>query len=476
MNAGRSGSRVSPSRGVRWAVASAVGISLIIAFALPASAGHRATIPIDLADDAPSVVVPTSPVGTQLTWLLGVGSRLPLSSKEEADHFDAGFVAAEPVAKLNGALASLGSTGSKVTLLKLSDVSSDALTAEVKIGAITFNLQLSVDSTGLIEGLYFSVAAPIPIPKVSSWTQVDKDLKKMAPRASFLAARLDANGTCTKVRALKANTPRPLGSMFKLFVLGALANAVKDHLISWDQRVTVTGAVKVSGSGVLQYDPDGTTLTVEQTALQMISESDNTAADILLNLVGRSAVSAQVRSWSSHASLDAPFLSVAEMFVLKWHDFPTLAEHYLSLTPAKRLGYLTTTIDKVPDSAITSSNSPRDINSIEWFASPNDICRAFAGLRTLASEPGLGPLDTILSTNNGGIELSASTWPVIWFKGGSEPGVLTLGYLARDSSGKTYVVVMMLDNATKPIAPSATLTGLGVITGAFNLVWGGQHS
>lgn len=441
-------------------------------FALPASASQRATTSLTPADASQRVVVPKSLVGKQLTWLLGVGSLLPLSSKEETAHFNATFIAAEPVTKLNDALASLGSTGSKVTLLRVSNVTSDALKAVVQIGSITFNVELAVDSTGHIASLYFSLAAPIHIPTVSSWTQLDKDLKKMAPHASFLAAQLGNDGTCTNVHTVNANTPRPLGSMFKLFILGALADAVKNHVINWNQKVTVTAAIKVGGSGVLQGDPDGTTLTVEQTAIEMISKSDNTAADMLLALVGRSAVEAEVRSWSSHASLDVPFLSVAEMFVLKWHAFPIFAEHYLSLSPAKRLTYLTSTIDKIPDSALSISNSPRDINSIEWFASPEDICRALAGLSALETEPGLGPINTILSANNGGIELKGS-WPRVWFKGGSEPGVLTLGYLARDSSGGTYVVVAMLENTKKPVA-SSTLLGLGVVSGALDLLRAGK--
>lgn len=458
-------------RRARLCFATTVAFTLSVALvSLPASAGQRSVPTITPKIQAQPVAVPDSPVGKQLSWLLEVGSLLPLSSKEEEAHFDATFIAAEPVAQLNEALASLGSTGSKVTLLSLSNVTADSLTALVTIGKISLNLQLAVDLRGLIKGLYFSLAKPIPIPKVTSWNQLDQDLKKMAPHASFLAAQLDPDGTCINDRSLDADTPRPLGSMFKLFVLGALANAVKSHRISWDQKVTVTAALKVGGSGVLQGDPDGTTLTVEQAAIKMISVSDNTAADILLNLVGRSAVEKQVRSWSSYAARDVPFLSVAEMFVLKWHDFPALAAHYLSLTPSKRLSFLTTTIDKIPDNAITSPGSPRDINSIEWFASPNDICRAFAGLRALESEPGLGPINTILSTNNGGIELTASTWPMIWFKGGSEPGVLTLGYLARDSSGKTYVVIVMLENTKKPIASSSTLLGLGVVSGALNLL------
>ena len=87
---------------------------------------------------------------------------------------------------------------------------------------------------------------------------------------------------------------------------------------------------------------------------------------------------------------------------------------------------------------------PADIDTIEWFASPDDICRAFAGLQQLAAQPALAPLGPILSANNGDIELDPAQWPTVWYKGGSEPGVLTLGYLATNSKGQTFVVVAML--------------------------------
>ena len=128
--------------------------------------------------------------------------------------------------------------------------------------------------------------------------------------------------------------------MFKLFISRCAANEVKSQVITWSQKLTLTASMKVGGSGVLQFDADGTTLSVEQAAVKMISVSDNTAADMLLSLVGRSAVEAQVRQWSSHAALNQPFLSVAELFVLKGHDYPVLANHYLSLSSAQRLAYL----------------------------------------------------------------------------------------------------------------------------------------
>ncbi|MFZ1061921.1 MAG: serine hydrolase, partial [Acidimicrobiales bacterium] len=253
--------------------AAAVWVSVLVSIAtlsLPAGANNRGSSVKLVADGSPTVVAPTSPVGTQLSWLLGVGSHLPISSDTEAAHFDKTFIAAEPLTQLNAAFESLGSTGAQVTLLGLSDVTATALKAEVKIGAITYNIELAVDTQGLISGLYFALAAPIPIPKVRSWSQVDKDLHEMAPDSSFLAAELNKNGTCSPIHAVAADTPRPLGSMFKLFVLGALANVVKDHSVTWNQKLTLTASVKVGGSGVLQSDPAGTTLTVQQTALKMI--------------------------------------------------------------------------------------------------------------------------------------------------------------------------------------------------------------
>jgi hypothetical protein len=77
----------------------------------------------------------------------------------------------------------------------------------------------------------------------------------------------------------------------------------------------------------------------------------------------------------------------------------------------------------------------------------------------------------VLSVNDGGIGLSASLWPTVWFKGGSEPGVLTLGYLARDASGHTFVVIALTENPAKAFdQQTSALRLLAVISGAFGLL------
>jgi hypothetical protein len=451
------------SRRISWGRWTAV-VASVVSLVLAAMVGTTLAGATESAASTP-VTVPSTPVGAQLQWLLSI-TALPLSTSEISAHFDAAFLAQVSPAQLNAALSTLSETGS-LELLGLSHPGPTSLTALVSFGTTAYDATLGVDDSGLIDTLLFRPAlgaAP------TTWTGIDRQLSAIAPGVSFLAARLNPDGTCTAVHSVDPSTPRPLGSMFKLFVLGALANAIRAHTVSWTQEVTVTAALKVGGSGTLQNEPDGTTLTVEQVALDMISQSDNTGADLLIGLLGRAAVEAQVRKWSARPGLDNPFLTVSELFALHYAHFPTMAAHYLALKPKARAAYLSSTVDKVPSSDEITATAPRDINTIEWFASPDDVCRAFSGLRALQSEPGLGPLGTILSTNNGGIGLSSTTWPTIWFKGGSESGVLTLGYLARDDQGHTYVVIALTENPARPLGPTATDQLVQVVVGAFGIL------
>ena len=210
---------------------------------------------------------------------------------------------------------------------------------------------------------------------------------------------------------MDATTPAPLGSAFKLYVLDALARAIAAGTVSWDQRLTLTSQLTSLPSGELATEPAGTQVTVLQAAEDMISSSDNTAADLLITLVGRTAVeSAAAASGMADPALDTPFLTTRELFVLKLDDWPALASRYLALGAAGRQAMLTGTVDRVPLSALhvtapTGWTQPRDIGTLEWFASPADICRVYASLAALSRQPGLAPVASILEINNGSLAL-----------------------------------------------------------------------
>jgi hypothetical protein len=169
-------------------------------------------------------------------------------------------------------------------------------------------------------------------------------------------------------------------------------------------------------------------------------------------------------------ALDRPFLTTRELFILKLDNWPALAQRYLAVNEAGRRTLLATTIDRAPLPSVATAKAwttPRDINSLEWFASADDLCRVYTSLGALARRPGLSPIGNVLSINNGGLQLPAAQWKTTWFKGGSEPGVL---YLATTRTGHSYVVAVLAENPSRPIdQATAAPVMLSAVKGAFTL-------
>jgi beta-lactamase class A len=415
--------------------------------------------------------LPATPPGAQAHWLLGAIAHSPIPAAAITAHFDQAFLAKIPAAQLNATLSQVKSLRLDSVLSSTSEFVALAVTDAGQQELVT----LSVDAHGLIGGLELTAEPSQPALTVpATWAAVDKQVQQAAPQARLLVARV-TGGACQTVNAVDATAPAPLGSAFKLYVLDALARAIAKGTVSWDQRLTLTSQLQSLPSGDLGTEPAGTQVTVLQAAQDMISSSDNTAADLLITLVGRTAVeSAAAASGMADPALDTPFLTTRELFVLKLDDWPSLAGRYLAMNAAGRQALLTGTVDRVPLSALPVTapagwTQPRDVGTIEWFASPADICRVYASLAALSRQPGLAPVASILEINNGSMNLDSAQWRSVWFKGGSEPGVLTLNYLATTRTGQSYVVSALTANPAAPIPPAATAQLLGAIKAAFTL-------
>ncbi len=171
------------------------------------------------------------------------------------------------------------------------------------------------------------------------------------------------------------------------------------------------------------------------------------------------------------AALNRPFLTTRALFLLKGADYPRLAKRYLSLDRSRRYRYLATTVARTPLGQVKVWNTPRDIDRLEWFGSPGDVCRAFAGLSALNTPP----LGEAMSANDAGLLLDPKAWPTVWHKGGSEPGVLSMGYLARDAAGRTYVVTALTgDPRTALDENSAGAELLALVRGSFAMLAEGR--
>jgi beta-lactamase class A len=186
----------------------------------------------------------------------------------------------------------------------------------------------------------------VPVP--DTWPGVDTALRSVAPHVHSLVANLN-HGSCQPVHSIDPHTAAPFGSVVKLYVLYALGNAAAEGKVRWDQPLTVTAKLKSLPSGLLQNEPDGTQISVLDAASKMITISDNTATDMLINLLGRSAIEAALSpTGMSNPELDRPFLTTRESFILMLEQWPTLAKRYLAANEAGRRALLASTVDRLP--------------------------------------------------------------------------------------------------------------------------------
>lgn len=172
----------------------------------------------------------------------------------------------------------------------------------------------------------------------------------------------------------------------------------------------------------------------------MISISDNTATDQLIQVVGREAVDAEVvASGHSNPALTLPFLTTREMFVLKAVGGDAL-ENYVGSSETERQAILQTLVSRRIDGREVQSTfaaGPKNID-VEWLASGQDIAGIFRRIAETEDQIAL----TLMGVNTSMTQGNRENWDYVGYKGGSEPGVLNLSWLLRDRAGEYYTLVM----------------------------------
>ncbi|MFH1995600.1 MAG: serine hydrolase [Candidatus Omnitrophota bacterium] len=86
--------------------------------------------------------------------------------------------------------------------------------------------------------------------------------------------------------AIGDDTTFPSASVVKIPIMAACFYAVKKGDLDLGETITLKGAHKVLGSGVLKAKPSGEKYSVKELIRLMIAESDNTATNILIDRLG----------------------------------------------------------------------------------------------------------------------------------------------------------------------------------------------
>jgi hypothetical protein len=408
--------------------------------------------------DAAGIAAPDTAAGRQLAWLLSVfnGDPAAITPEALAPHFGPGFLAQVPAATL---AALIEDDAQKVAPLVLVSIAPGAtetrLVAIVRTARDTYR-RIIVQVTAAPEQFVGLLLQPAPEadPSLTGWGALEPRLSRSAPKVGALVAEL-VGDECRAIHAIAPAVTAPLGSAFKLWVLGALAQKIARGEASWDDQIPIREDWKSLPSGDLQNLPAGTPITVREMAGKMIGISDNTGADHLLRLVGRGAVeTAQASLGMARPALNVPFITTRELFILKLAISVEERNAYLAAGPDERRRRLDEVYSQIPISraleAAPQWAAPRLVEQLEWFGSPEDLCRVHVALRKLASAPAGAPVLGILSANPG-LPIDTRTFRFVGFKGGSEPGVLVGSWLLRRADDRWFVVALAHTDTVAPI-------------------------
>lgn len=213
-----------------------------------------------------------------------------------------------------------------------------------------------------------------------------------------------------------ANEKLAVGSAFKLGILAALAEKIEGGEARWDDVVRLKAGQISLPTGMLQKMPLDSPFTLHTLASFMISISDNTATDILLDFVGRKAVAVKL-------GVD---------FVLKTREFFTLKadaklrKRFLAGDNEAKIK-LAAEIAKLPQPDIGKVSAHHN-KGVEFYVPLTRLCALITEVSAL----------DVMSINPGLAD--PEDWQHVAFKGGSEQGVLNFTTQVTGKNGTNICV------------------------------------
>lgn len=323
----------------------------------------------------------------------------------EEDWFDKSFLAQIPFQHMKDLLHSL-----QTQLGEYEEIQILEHKYLVQFQRASMPAHIHLNEEGRIIGLFFAA----PIPRVEGLEEVVDIFSNLSGEVSLLVL---ANGE--PLAFLHPERELAVASAFKIGVLAAVKSEIEAGNLTWSTIVELEDKHKSLPSGNLQNWPVGSPLTVHTVAAKMISVSDNTATDLLMDLVGRERIEEVV-------SGNQPFLTTREAFLLKDPANQILLETYRRADEKERRMILEETKEMpLPSPDIFTNVLALDI---EWFISSYQLYRLMEQVKDL-------PLMGI----NPGLA-QPHHWHQIAYKGGSEPGVMNFSTWLTSKNGNEYFV------------------------------------
>jgi beta-lactamase class A len=422
-----------------------IALLTAIACASPAPAMPKKPKPAPAASSS----LPVSPLDLRIDQLVPLlNDKLPLEN-----YFTPSFLTAIPPAQFKaiaGNFAEQHGAALKIMSVKRNGPNNAVVEVEYERAIGTVELTVEASAPHRVGGL---LARGFAV-KGDSFDRIKADFAALPGASGFVVHKLSGGGGET-LHALNAEKQFAVGSTFKLYVLAELASQSAAGDRRWSDVVPI--GVRNHSSAATQNWPLTTPVTLQTLATWMIAVSDNAATDALMRELGRERIEGKLAS-IGHNDPDKtlPMLTTVEAFALKSN--PALRQRFEKANEAGQRALLLGERTALSFSAIDMAqlgSGPVAIDSIEWFASPHDIVLLLDNLRRMNSQTARD----IMAINSGVGPAAASKWRYLGYKGGSEPGVISMSFLAQSKPGDWYAISGSWNNRAKEV-DNAVFVGL----------------
>ncbi len=141
--------------------------------------------------------------------------------------------------------------------------------------------------------------------------EIERELATLGGQSSCIVVQLDKVGPKELV-SINPEKRFPAASIAKVPILVEVARQVEFGMLAWDTQYTVPHVAHAASSGVLADLAADLRPSLHDLAYLMIAISDNTAANVLLDLVGMEAVNVTMYQLGLHSTrIERHFMDVA---------------------------------------------------------------------------------------------------------------------------------------------------------------------
>lgn len=333
-------------------------------------------------------------------------TRLFNQGPVKSEWFAADILKQVPLAQIQTVISGLVKQGGA-----FQKVSPDGQNFVVEFEKTLVNATIRLDAQGRITTLLFTGSKP----RVKDLKGAIKGYFNLPGKFSVVVLK---NGQ--KVQEAGTTEPLAVGSTFKLAVLAALQEKIDAGTLKWDTVTQLQEGDISLPSGFLQEWPVGASFTLETLAGLMVSQSDNTATDALIRVLGRESIEKFL------PERNRPLLTTRNLFALRDIQNKAALDRYVA-GDAKIRQEVLKQLDLIPASKIVYANAPGDLRA-EWLMTPLEACNLMEKVQNLK----------VTQINPGPV--NPRDFKQVSYKGGSEVGVLNLTTALMDAAGNRFCV------------------------------------